>query len=71
MFALYAAAEDLGPVSAVASGRLSALALLGAIVLRRGVRLPGRAVCARLAGTRRDRRGGLRHLRVSPRHAAR
>ena len=32
MFALYAAAEDLGPVSAVAAGRLSALALLGVIV---------------------------------------
>ena len=28
MFALYAAAEDLGPVSVVAAGRLSALALL-------------------------------------------
>ena len=50
MFALYAAAEDLGPVSAVASGRISALALLGAIVLRRGVRLPGRAVARRLVG---------------------
>jgi drug/metabolite transporter (DMT)-like permease len=50
MFALYAAAEDLGPVSAVASGRLSALALLGAIVLWHGVRLPSRAVSARLIG---------------------
>ena len=50
MFALYAAAEDLGPVSAVACGRLSALALLGAIVLWRGLRLPGRAMCARLSG---------------------
>jgi drug/metabolite transporter (DMT)-like permease len=50
MFALYAAAADLGPVSAVACGRLSALALLGVIVLRRGLRLPGRAVCARLVG---------------------
>ena len=36
MFALYAAAEDLGPVSVVASGRLSALALLGAIVASLG-----------------------------------
>jgi uncharacterized membrane protein len=50
MFALYAAAEDLGPVSAVASGRLSALALLGAIVVWRGVRIPGRAMSARLIG---------------------
>ena len=50
MFALYAAAEDLGPVSAVASGRLSALALLGAIVLWRGLRLPGRSMCTRLLG---------------------
>src|SRR4051794_14034375 len=50
MFALYAAAEDLGPVSAVASGRLSALTLLGAIVLWRGLRLPGRAMAARLIG---------------------
>jgi drug/metabolite transporter (DMT)-like permease len=50
MFALYAAAEDLGPVSAVASGRLSALALLGAIVAWRGVRLPARAVTMRLLG---------------------
>jgi drug/metabolite transporter (DMT)-like permease len=50
MFALYAAASDLGPVSAVASGRLAALALLGGIVLYRGLRVPGRAVLLRLVG---------------------
>jgi drug/metabolite transporter (DMT)-like permease len=50
MFALYAAAEDLGPVSAVASGRLTALALLGGIVAWRGARRPGRAVTVRLLG---------------------
>jgi drug/metabolite transporter (DMT)-like permease len=50
MFVLYAAAEDLGPVSAVASGRLSALAVLGAIVAWRRVRLPARAVTMRLLG---------------------
>ena len=48
MFALYAAAEDLGPVSVVAVGRLSALALLAAIVLWRGSRLPTRALTTRL-----------------------
>ncbi|HET6172294.1 MAG TPA: DMT family transporter [Gaiellales bacterium] len=44
MFALYAAAEDLGPVSVVAGGRLSALALLTALVLWRGARLAPRRV---------------------------
>src|SRR6478752_6710461 len=48
MFALYAAAEDLGPVSVVGAGRLSALALLGALVLWRRVPLPARAVKVRL-----------------------
>jgi drug/metabolite transporter (DMT)-like permease len=48
MFALYAAAEDLGPVTVVASGRLSALALLFVIVLWRGSRLPGPAAIRRL-----------------------
>jgi drug/metabolite transporter (DMT)-like permease len=48
MFALYAAAEDLGPVSVVAGGRLSALSLLAALVLWRGARLPSRAVTKRL-----------------------
>jgi uncharacterized membrane protein len=48
MFALYAAAEDLGPVSVVGAGRLSALALLGILVLWRRVPLPGRAVNVRL-----------------------
>jgi drug/metabolite transporter (DMT)-like permease len=50
MFAFYAAAEDLGPVSAVAGGRLSALAVLGGIVAGRGLALPGRAVALRLVG---------------------
>jgi drug/metabolite transporter (DMT)-like permease len=35
MFSLYAAAEDLGPISAVAGGRLSAVALLSVVVARR------------------------------------
>jgi drug/metabolite transporter (DMT)-like permease len=48
MFALYAAAEDLGPVSVVASGRLSALTLLLALVLWRGARHPGRPAVKRL-----------------------
>jgi drug/metabolite transporter (DMT)-like permease len=48
MFALYAAATDLGPVTVVASGRLSALALLFAIVIWRGSRLPDRAATKRL-----------------------
>jgi drug/metabolite transporter (DMT)-like permease len=48
MFALYAAAEDLGPVSVVAAGRLSALALLAVVVLWRRVPLPGHAVNLRL-----------------------
>ena len=48
MFALYAAAEDLGPVSVVGAGRLSALALLGVLVLWRRVPLPARAVNVRL-----------------------
>jgi drug/metabolite transporter (DMT)-like permease len=48
MFALYAAATDLGPVTVVASGRLSALALLFAIVSWRGSHLPGRAATKRL-----------------------
>ena len=48
MFSLYAAAEDLGPVSVVGAGRLSALALLGALVLWRRVPLPARAVNVRL-----------------------
>jgi drug/metabolite transporter (DMT)-like permease len=50
MFALYAAAEDLGPVSAVAIGRLSALALLVAVVLWRHLPLPSRPVTTRLLG---------------------
>jgi uncharacterized membrane protein len=48
MFALYAAAEDLGPVSAVASGRLSALTLLGAMLVWRGVSVPSRSASGRL-----------------------
>jgi drug/metabolite transporter (DMT)-like permease len=48
MFALYAGADELGPVSVVAGGRFSALALLGALVLRRRVPLPSRAVAGRL-----------------------
>ena len=48
MFALYAEAEDLGPVTAIASGRLSALAILCALVLWRGARLPARAHTRRL-----------------------
>jgi drug/metabolite transporter (DMT)-like permease len=48
MFALYAAAQDLGPVSVVAAGRLSALTLLGALVAWRGLRLPARALAALL-----------------------
>lgn len=48
MFALYAAAEELGPVSVVASGRLSALALLFALVLWRRPVVPRRAVLSRL-----------------------
>jgi drug/metabolite transporter (DMT)-like permease len=50
MFALYAAASDLGPVSAVASGRIVALVVLGGIVAWRGLRLPSRAVLLRLLG---------------------
>jgi uncharacterized membrane protein len=48
MFAVYAAAEGLGPVSVVATGRLSALTLLCALVVWRGVHLPARAVTTRL-----------------------
>jgi drug/metabolite transporter (DMT)-like permease len=48
MFALYAAAEDLGPVSVVAAGRLSALTLLCVAVAWRRVPLPGRAATVRL-----------------------
>jgi drug/metabolite transporter (DMT)-like permease len=48
MFALYAAAEDLGPVTIVASGRLSALTLLCALVAWRRPPLPSRAVSSRL-----------------------
>jgi drug/metabolite transporter (DMT)-like permease len=48
MFALYAAADELGPLSVVASGRLSALTLLSVIVLWRGAPRPGRAVMGRL-----------------------
>jgi drug/metabolite transporter (DMT)-like permease len=48
MFALYAGADELGPVSVVAAGRFSALSLLGALVLWRRVRLPSRAVTRRL-----------------------
>jgi drug/metabolite transporter (DMT)-like permease len=50
MFALYAAAEDLGPVSVVAAGRLSALTILSALVVRRKARLPRRKALARLLG---------------------
>jgi drug/metabolite transporter (DMT)-like permease len=50
MFALYASASDLGPVSAVASGRIVALVVLGGIVAWRGLRLPSRAVLLRLFG---------------------
>jgi drug/metabolite transporter (DMT)-like permease len=48
MFALYAAATDLGPITVVASGRLSALALLFVIVLWRRSPLPGRSAIERL-----------------------
>ncbi len=48
MFALYAAAEDLGPVSVVAGGRLSAVALLSVVVLRRRLPRPARAQTALL-----------------------
>jgi drug/metabolite transporter (DMT)-like permease len=48
MFALFAAAEDLGPVSVVAGGRLSALTVLCAVVLWRRPPLPGRAIVSRL-----------------------
>jgi drug/metabolite transporter (DMT)-like permease len=48
MFALYAAAADLGPVSAVSIGRLSALVLLGTVVVWRRLPLPSRAVSRRL-----------------------
>jgi drug/metabolite transporter (DMT)-like permease len=48
MFALFAAAEDLGPVSVVAGGRLSALAILCAVVLWRRPSIPTRAVRSRL-----------------------
>ena len=48
MFALFAAAEDLGPVSVVAGGRLSALVILCAVVLWRRPQLPGRTVRSRL-----------------------
>jgi drug/metabolite transporter (DMT)-like permease len=48
MFALYAAAEDLGPVSVVAGGRLSALALLLALVLWRRAPFPSGPVRRRL-----------------------
>jgi drug/metabolite transporter (DMT)-like permease len=48
MFALYAAAEDLGPVTVVASGRLSALTLLCALVAWRRSPLPSGAVSSRL-----------------------
>ena len=45
MFALYAAAEDLGPVSVVAGGRLSALALpVRPRALAQAPAIPSRAV---------------------------
>jgi drug/metabolite transporter (DMT)-like permease len=50
MFALYSAAEQIGPVSVVAGGRLSALSLLSALVLWRRAPIPSRAVMARLLG---------------------
>jgi drug/metabolite transporter (DMT)-like permease len=48
MFALYAAAEDAGPVTVVASGRVAAVALLCAIVLARKLPLPSRTQTSRL-----------------------
>ena len=48
MFALFAAAEDLGPVSVVAGGRLSALSILCALVLWRRPPVPSRALLSRL-----------------------
>jgi drug/metabolite transporter (DMT)-like permease len=48
MFALFAAAEDLGPVSVVAGGRFSALAILCALVLWRRPPVPSRALLSRL-----------------------
>jgi uncharacterized membrane protein len=50
MFALYAAAEDLGPVSVVAAGRVSALALLAVLVLRRRPAFPSGRIRWRLLG---------------------
>jgi drug/metabolite transporter (DMT)-like permease len=50
MFALYSAAEDLGPVSVVAAGRLSALTLLLALVLGRRAHFPSKPVQWRLIG---------------------
>ena len=50
MFALYAAAQELGPVSVVAAGRLSALTLLTALVLWRRAPFPSRPVRWRLLG---------------------
>ena len=54
MFALYAAAEDLGPVSAVAAGRLSALDLLGASCSGAASAVPLRARRALLGAGRVD-----------------
>ena len=60
MFALYAAAEDLGPVSVVAGGRLSALTLLFALVLWRRPPFPSRAVTSRMLVIGGARCRGLR-----------
>ena len=64
MFALYAAAEDLGPVSVVGAGRLSALALLGVLVLWRRGALAGPRRQRAPALARRARRHRLRLLLV-------
>ena len=64
MFALYAAAEDLGPVSAVAAGRLSALTLLGAIVALARRQPPGTWPCAAPARPGRGRCRCVRRLFV-------
>jgi drug/metabolite transporter (DMT)-like permease len=48
MYALYAAADDLGAATVVATGRISAVVLLSVLVVWRRERLPGRGVVLRL-----------------------
>ena len=71
MFVLFAAAEDLGPVSVVAGGRLSALTVLCAVVLWRRPPITGRALRSSASPARGARRRALRCPTPTPPRAAR